>query len=180
MELPKYARWERERKYVAWPEGIPHVLGRPYWTIEDRYLWCGRLRLRAITESDTGRQTFKLCKKFPNSSPWSAPIVNIYLSREEHSGLTILPGTDMVKRRYHDRFDGHTFGIDVFNGELAGLVLCEIEAPTVEALHRIAFPPYAAHEVTGDAFFAGGNLCTVSGAALRHRLAPWRQPSPTA
>lgn len=168
--LPKYTRPEFERRFLVRPESVRHLRERPYWLVEDRYLHVGRLRLRRITESDSGRQTRKLGKKFEATAPDPVPIVNIYLSEEEYEGLLVLEGADLVKRRYHDDFRGHRFGIDIFDGELAGLVMCETEAETREALEALEFPPYAMVEVTGRPFFTGGRLCRVGSGELTRRI----------
>jgi CYTH domain-containing protein len=169
-ELPKYTRWEHERKFL-----IPPNLPRPWagassWEIEDRYLDAGQLRLRSITDAGSAENTFKLCKKFPSDSAYSKAIVNIYLSREEYEFFRDLSGRELTKRRFHDRFNGHAFSIDVFGAELDGLILCEIEAASVDALMRIEFPPYAQTEVTEDPFFTGGALSRTSSPELARRL----------
>ncbi len=81
-----------------------------------------------------------------------------------------LPARVVVKRRYRVDHGGRTFGVDVFEGELAGLVLCEAEAGSREAIMALAFPPWAGREVTADRFFTGGNLATTAAAELAARL----------
>lgn len=167
MKLPKYTRWEHERRFLVLPESIASFANQTYWKIEDKYFEWGRLRLRSITESESGKKTFKLCKKFESDAIISVPIVNIYLSEIEYQELDQLRGIRLVKRRYHEAFMGHTFGIDVFAGELAGLVMCEVESDSEMALRKIVFPKYAEREVTLNPFFTGGNLCQITGIELR-------------
>jgi CYTH domain-containing protein len=62
------------------------------------------------------------------------------------------------------------FSIDVFEGELDGLILCETEAEGLEELMAIQPPVYVRHEVTEDPFFAGGNLCRTPRAELLRKL----------
>ena len=62
------------------------------------------------------------------------------------------------------------FSIDVFEGELDGLLLCETEAEGLEELLSIQPPVYAMHEVTEDLFFTGGNLCRTTRAHLLQKL----------
>ena len=85
--------------------------------------------------------------------------------------LGALPARIIVKRRYRVPYGGRPFGIDLFEGELAGLLLCEAEAENREAILALAFPPWATREVTDDPFFAGGNLCAATAAELAARLA---------
>jgi hypothetical protein len=142
----------------------------PHWKIHDRYLEAGRLRLRSMTDIASGEQIFKLCKKFSSDSAYCQPIVNIYLSREEYESLRVLPAHALEKRRFRDSFEGRTFSIDVFGAELEGLVLCEIEATSLDELMAIEFPPYARIEVTQDRSFTGGALCRTSAVELARRL----------
>ncbi len=152
---------ERERRFLVrderWRELEP-----PYSSaIVDLYLECGRLRLRHMVESDGGRVTKKLTKKYGSHAPGIEPIVTTWLSDEEYGTLAALPGRRLAKTRHYDDTSGRIFGIDVFAGELEGLVLCESEADNEEELRAIVPPDYAGAEVTADPFFAGGNLCRV-------------------
>lgn len=170
MELPKYSRWEHERKFLIRRETYSRFSGKPYWIIEDKYLDCGRLRLRAITEVPSGKRTFKLCKKFESESVYSAPLVNIYLSQGEYDGLKVLGGRELTKHRYHDEFRGHVFGVDFFLGDLENLSLCEVECESEADLMSVKCPDYAVCEVTTNRFFSGGNLCKVSAGEVNQAL----------
>jgi CYTH domain-containing protein len=165
-DVPKYAILENERRF--WVADPPDLAGAPVRLIEDLYLEAGRLRLRRITHS--GGEVFKLCKKYGSDDPISEPIVNIYLSADEYAALSGLPGARLRKRRYWVDHGGARFSVDVFEGALAGLVLCEAEAQSPEAIAALAFPPWAAREVTADPFFAGGSLARSDELALKARL----------
>ena len=167
MEIPKYARLENERRFLA--RYRPDLSGDPGRLIEDLYLEAGRLRLRAITHPDGGRE-FKFCKKYPSDDPASGPIVNIYLTAEEYGALAALPGHRLRKRRHGVAWGGRTFGVDVFEDALAGLVLSEAEAESAEAIRALVVPPWAGREVTADPFFTGAALARIDAEALRRRL----------
>jgi CYTH domain-containing protein len=167
---PKYALLENERRFRVNPATAPDLAGLAFRRIEDRYVDGTRLRLRAMTDSVTGARELKFCKKYGGDDPASAPIVNIYLTEAEHAALAVLPGRTITKRRYRLAHGGRGFGVDVFEGELAGLVLCEAEADSRAAVMALTFPPWAGGEVTDDPFFTGGNLCTLSAADLAARL----------
>ncbi|PYP85306.1 MAG: hypothetical protein DMF61_17185 [Blastocatellia bacterium AA13] len=62
------------------------------------------------------------------------------------------------------------FSIDVFEGEMNGLILCETEAEGLEELMSITFPEYATAEVTEDHFFIGGSLCRAGSTDLKEKL----------
>ena len=168
MTLPKYAKLENERRF--WVAAPPDLSGARVRLIEDLYLADSRLRLRAITHFDSAEPEFKLCKKYGSDDPTSGPIVNIYLSPAEHTMLATLPGRPLRKRRYTVNHNGRGFSVDLFEGALAGLVMCEAEADSAEAIRAVAFPPWAAREVTDDAFFSGGALCRLTAAELKARL----------
>lgn len=166
MDLPKYAKLEIERRFLVNPVQAPHLTALPFRRIEDRYLDGTRLRLRAIIH-DMGEREFKFCKKYEGGDPLAGPIVNMYITEAEHAALAAIPAATIAKRRY--RIDG--FGLDVFEGELAGLMICEVEAPTIEAAQALVFPAWTLREVTGDPFFTGGALCRIGAKDLSARLA---------
>ncbi|HXW38687.1 MAG TPA: hypothetical protein VEJ44_03250 [Acidimicrobiales bacterium] len=150
----RYARPERERRFL---------LGRPppgpcirRAEISDLYVAGTRLRVRRAEETTTtGRQVvYKLTQKIPAANGAPGRITTIYLSEEEHARVRKLPGEELRKLRY----SVPPFGVDVFGGELAGLLLAEAEFETPE--EESAFPPpdVAVAEVTGDVRFTGGRL----------------------
>jgi CYTH domain-containing protein len=168
----KYSRVEYERRFLVSPDSAWHAAVEAYSkTFEDNYIRGTRLRLRVLTDSDTGRRVIKLTKKFESPSPYFRTISRILLSDAEYELLNRLAGDRLTKTRYYHTHRGQVFSIDVFNGDLAGLILCEMEAEGLEDLMSIEPPPYATREVTEDAFFDGGNLCRATQDDLLHKLA---------
>jgi CYTH domain-containing protein len=167
-DIPKYALLENERRFLV--AAAPDLAAARVRLLEHRYLDAGRLRLRRITHFDGNPPEFKLCKKYGSADAVSEPIVNIYLTAKEHAALAALPGRPLAKRRHTVAHQGRAFGVDVFEGALAGLILCEAEGATPEAIRAIVFPPWASREVTADPFFTGGNLASVTAAELAVRL----------
>lgn len=164
VEVPKYARLENERRFLV--RHAPDLAGLGYRLIEDLYLE-GRLRLRRITSSATGAVEHKLCKKYGGDDPVSAPITNLYLSAEEYAALAGLPGRAVRKRRY----SVDDVSLDVFEGQLAGLMLCEAEDATRDAAVARVFPGWVDREVTADSRFTGGVLAGLTAADVRTLLA---------
>lgn len=160
--IPKYAVLENERRFLVDKDELLALENLPYWRIIDRYVVGTRLRLRSIAHSVTGNVEFKFCKKYPSMDPVSGAIVNMYLSPEEYETLVALPAWVITKRRYQIASDGQVFGLNVFEDNLTGLVLCEAEAQSRAAILAMTFPPWAGREVTDDLFFTGGHLCTLS------------------
>jgi len=158
-DLPPYTRMEYERRFLVDPASDWKRWTKPYSRrIEDRYLSCGRLRVRVMANLDEPRTIYKLTKKFESSLPSQQPVVNIYLSETEWQELKQLPGYDLIKIRHYHEYEGRVFSVDEFAGQLRGLVLCETEAGSAEELAAIQFPHYATTEVTSDPRFTGGEL----------------------
>lgn len=167
----KYTRVEYERRFLVSPRGDWKSAVESYSkTFEDKYLRDSRLRLRILTDSDTGRRVLKLNKKSESASPYFRTVSRILLSQSEYQLLNGLEGDRMKKNRYYQTYRGRVFSIDVFEGELDGLVLCETEAGELEDLMSAEPPSYARHEVTDDPFFEGGNLCRTTHAELTRKL----------
>lgn len=167
----KYTRVEYERRFLVLPHTNWRAAVEPYSKrFQDKYLRGTRLRLRLLTDSDTGRQVIKLNKKSDSTSPYSQMVSRILLSAGEYKLFDGLEGDQLSKTRYYHNYLGRVFSIDVFEGELEGLVLCETEADSLEELMKAEPPEYAAQEVTEDTFFTGGNLCRTTHAALRGKL----------
>ena len=166
-EESKYTRVEYERRFLVSPHSDWRSFVESYSkTFEDKYLRHARLRVRILTDSDTGRQIIKLTKKFESVSPYFQMINRILLSPSEYELLDGLEGDRLKKIRHYHSYRGRAFSVDVFEGELDGLVLCEIEAEGIEELMSVEPPAYAKYEVSKDAFFTGGNLCQMTRAEL--------------
>jgi CYTH domain-containing protein len=167
----KYTRVEYERRFLVSPHAGWRSAAESYSkTFEDKYLRDSRLRLRILTDSDTERRVIKLNKKFESASPYFRTVSRILLSPREYELLDGLEGDRLKKIRYYQNYRGRVFSIDVFEGELDGLVLCETEADGLEDLMLAEPPVYAKREVTEDPFFEGGNLCRTTRAELMRRL----------
>ncbi len=65
-------------------------------------------------------------------------------------------GTVIEKMRYRVPFGGWTWEVDVFEGQLAGLVIAEVEMASVA--ERPALPPWLGREVTDEPQFGNRAL----------------------
>jgi CYTH domain-containing protein len=170
-EETKYTRVEYERRFLVSPRSDWKSVVEPYSkTFEDKYLRKGRLRLRVLTDADTGRRVIKLTKKSESASPYFCTISRILLSPTEYELFDRLEGDRLTKVRHYHNHLGRVFSVDVFEGELEGLILCETEAEGLNELMLVEAPPYAKHEVTEDTFFTGGQLCRATRADLLRKL----------
>ena len=171
IEETRYTRVEYERRFLVSPDaGWRDAVESYSKTFEDKYLRDARLRLRQLTDSDTGRRLIKLTKKYDSPSAYFRTVGRILLSPGEYKLLDDLEGYRLKKIRYYHNYLGRVFSIDVFEGELDGLVLCETEAAGIEDLMSAEPPAYAKHEVTEDPFFTGGNLCRTTRTDLLSKL----------
>lgn len=70
--------------------------------------------------------------------------------------LDLANGGHIAKTRYEVEHHGHVWEIDVYEGDLAGLVVAEVE---LESEHeKTALPSWLGREVTGDARFSNQAL----------------------
>lgn len=167
-----YTRLEFERRFLVDRSRLDFQTLEPYSkAIEDRYFDFGRLRLRRQTDSDTGLVKFKLTKKFEPIPAHMGRIVSMWLLESEYTALLALPGRELRKRRHYFKRAEVKYAVDVFDGALQGLLLCEFEGENEDELFSIPSPPFANVEVTRHAFFTGGNLSRASAEQLMAAVA---------
>ena len=166
-----YTKVEYERRFLVLPDTKWKHNIEPYSKmLEDKYLKDSKLRLRLIRDSETGQQVIKLNKKYDSNSPYFQTISRILLSPNEYELFDSIEGFWLKKTRYYHCYLDHKFSIDVFEGELDGLILCEVEANNLNELMTIQPPDYIKDEVTQDRFFTGGNLCSITHTQLQLKL----------
>src|SRR3990172_143652 len=123
----KYARLERERRYLLQdlPEGLTRV--SRHLQITDNYITGTRLRLRKVRDPQANKWTVKFTQKFaPDESDLSRTLItNMYLNVLEAETLSVFEANEIRKNRYPFVFEGRTFAIDLYLGELFGLVMAE-------------------------------------------------------
>jgi len=168
----KYARAERERRYLL--EDLPEGLTRasPHVQITDNYLTGTRLRLRKVRDPRTNKWTVKLTQKFaPDPADFSRTIItNIYLNALEAETIGISDANEIRKNRYYFEFEGRKWAVDMFLGELFGLVLAEVGFETDEDLESFSKPSFAVAEVTNIELFTGGRLVELTFADIREQI----------
>lgn len=168
----KYARVERERRYLL--QDLPEGLTRadPHLQITDNYITGTRLRLRKVREPRTNKWTVKFTQKFaPNPEDLSRTLItNTYLNALEAETLSMFNANEIRKNRYHFEFEGRKFSVDMFLGDLFGLVLAEVAFDADEEMDRFPKPVFALADVTDDPFFTGGSLCELSFAQVRQHI----------
>ncbi len=163
----KYSHVERERRFLVDPLKRPSLDGCRSILIEDLYITDTRCRLRRMTDSVGGRVVLKLSKKYDVPDPLARPLVTTYLTSEEYALFAALRGHWLRKRRHAVSSASGEFGIDSFEGALAGLELAEIEQPDAASLAAVQVPEWARSEVTYDPDFQGGKLAVLDPANAR-------------
>jgi CYTH domain-containing protein len=169
----RYALVERERRYLLrdLPEGMSRI--DPHFQITDNYITGTRLRIRKVREPRSNKWTVKFTQKFaPDPDDLSRTIItNTYLNALEAEVLSVFDSNEIRKNRYYFDYEGRKFSVDMFLGDLFGLVLAEVSFDTDEELENYPTPPFALADVTNNKFFSGGVLCERSFADVREEIA---------
>ena len=169
----KYARVERERRYLL--QDLPAGLTRAdhHLQITDNYITGTRLRIRKVRDPKTNKWTVKFTQKFaPNPEDLSRTIItNTYLNATEAETLSIFEANEIRKNRYSFEFNGRKFSIDMFLGDLFGLVLAEVSFETDEELDGFPKPPFAIADVTNNEIFTGRRLSELTFEDIRNEIA---------
>src|SRR6185369_14968047 len=168
----KYARVERERRYLLpdLPEGLTRA--DPHLQITDNYITGTRLRLRKVRDPRTNKWTVKFTQKFaPDAEDLSrTTITNTYLNALEAEMMSLFNANEIRKIRYPFDFEGRRFAVDMFLGDLFGLVLAEVSFDTDQELDSFPKPAFAIADVTNDPVFAGGTLSQLTFADVKRHL----------
>ena len=168
----KYARVERERRYLL--QDLPEGLSRAdhHLQITDNYLTGTRLRLRKVRDPRTNKWVVKFTQKFaPDPKDLSRTLItNTYLNAQEAEILAVFEANEIRKNRYPFEFAERKFSVDMFLGDLFGLVLAEVSFETDEDLDSFPRPRFALADVTQNEVFSGGRLCYLTFADVRDEL----------
>ena len=70
--------------------------------------------------------------------------------------LDLCSGRILNKTRYLVPFEGYTWEVDEYHGDLEGLIVTEVEMKDAKA--QITLPPFAGREVTGDPRYYNSQL----------------------
>ena len=168
----RYARVERERRYLLrdLPEGLTRA--DPHLQITDNYITGTRLRIRKVRDPRINKWTVKFTQKIaPNPDDLSRTIItNTYLNALEAETLSVFNANEIRKNRYYFDYEGRKFSVDMFLGDLFGLVLAEVGFETDEDLDSFPPPPFALADVTNNPLFTGGRLCELTFSEVREEI----------
>lgn len=168
----KYALIERERRYLL--EDLPNGITRadPHLQITDNYITGTRMRIRKVRDPRTNKWTVKLTQKFaPQPADLSRTIItNTYLNALEAETMSVFDANEIRKNRYFFEYEGRKFSVDMFLGDLFGLVLAEVSFDSDEELQEFPQPPFALADVTNNEVFTGGHLSQSTFAEVREAI----------
>ena len=125
-----------------------------------------------MREPRTNKWTVKFTQKFaPNPDDLSRTIItNTYLNALEAETLSVFNTNEIRKNRYYFDFEGRRFSVDMFLGDLFGLVLAEVGFETDEELDNYRQPPFALADVTNVPLFTGGSLSELTFSEVREAI----------
>jgi len=150
----KDSRIERERRFLLarFPSDADVVRVRH---IADRYIEGTTLRLRELRQEGEAA-VFKLTQKIsmPGGGAQQGFITTMVLTEAEFRLFAQLPARTLSKIRH----SVPPFGIDVFEGDLEGLVLAEAEFDSAEEANSLVLPSFILKEISDDPRFTGGQL----------------------
>lgn len=142
---------EIERKFTV--KELPENLGNyPCKRIEQGYL-CTKPVLRVRRKGEEYWLTYKgegLLVREEHEFPLTEEAYRHLLAKAD--------GRIIRKDRYHIPYEGYTIELDVFDGELAPLVIAEVEFPSVEAANAFVPPAWFGEDVTADPAYSNSNL----------------------
>jgi|SRR5215204_5382258 len=168
----KYALIERERRYLL--EDLPSGISRAdnHLQITDNYITGTRLRIRKVRDPRSNKWTVKLTQKFaPQPADLSRTIItNTYLNAVEAETLSVFNANEIRKNRYYFDYERRKFSVDMFLGDLFGLVLAEVSFDSDEELQRFSQPSFALADVTNNETFSGGHLSQSTFAEVREQI----------
>ena len=135
---------EIERKYLIEKEQLPKNLSDyPFHRIEQGYL-CTSPVVRIRRQDDEYFLTYK-SKGLLAREEYNLPLNK----KAYHHLLSKADGNPLSKTRYNIPLSDHlTIEIDVFHGKFSGLILAEVEFPTIEEAQNFCPPDYFCEDVT--------------------------------
>lgn len=83
----------------------------------------------------------------------------IIITKEEYDSLSVLDSKKVRKIRFYYQKDGVNYEFDIFQDDLKGLVLVDVEFENSDVKKSFKMPEFCLADVTEDESMAGGMLC---------------------
>lgn len=141
---------EIERKFLV--KEMPDLNSYTYKCLEQGYLSANPV-VRVRKEDDTYYLTYK-GKGFLEREEYNLP-----LNEESYNHLVAkTDGKIIRKKRYLIPYEKYTIELDIFEGELAGLIIAEVEFEAVEEANSFNPPSWFGEDVTGNKNYTNASL----------------------
>ncbi len=115
---------------------------------------------------------YEITKKEPVKEGDSSHMIEttIPLTEAEYTELAQLPGKRVGKTRLYYTENSVDYEIDVFRGDLEGLILVDVEFDSLEKKSTFVPPTWCLADLTQEKFIAGGMLCGKTYADIEDQL----------
>ena len=141
---------EIERKFKV--RELPDLSKYPFKQLEQGYLNTNPV-VRVRKENEEYYLTYK-GKGFLEREEYNLP-----LNKEAYEHLiTKADGRVITKKRYLIPFEKYTIELDIFEGDLAPLIIAEVEFETKEEAVSFTPPDWFGEDVTEDPSYSNSNL----------------------
>ncbi len=158
--MNKTYRTEFSRVFLLADLPEPLTRASEHLQIFDNYIENTRLRLRRVRVPQTKEQSWILEHRFAadenNLANWK--ISEMFLQEDEYKIFEQFEGREIRKNRYFYEHNDKQITIDLYLGELWGLVTAKAYFETETEMEHFEAPPFVIHEVTNNLFFTGENL----------------------
>ncbi len=150
---------EFELTYLV--KNLPEDFGRSHETREILDVYIPESSEHALLRLRKRGDVLEMTKKVLASGPDSSHQIEytIPLLQEEFDALVKVEGKKVQKIRHYYIENGIMYEIDVFQGELNGLVLVDVEFKSHKEKSTFVPPVWFGADVTQETFVAGGVLC---------------------
>ena len=141
---------EIERKFLI--KQLPELDNYKYVDIEQGYLSTSPV-VRIRKKNDSYILTYK------GSGLMEREEIEAALTEEAYKHLLAkIDGHPITKRRYLIPLDKYTVELDVFEGHMKGLIMAEVEFPSVEEANGFVPPEWFGEDVTSDKRYHNSNM----------------------
>ncbi len=141
---------EIERKFLV--KKLPDLSKYDYVDIEQGYL-CTHPVVRIRKKNDKFILTYK------GSGLMAREEIEAELTEDAYKHLRDkIDGHPITKRRYLIPFEPYTIELDVFEGHKSGLIMAEVEFPTIEEANNFVPPKWFGEDVTQDRSYHNSNM----------------------
>ena len=141
---------EIERKFLI--KDLPDLSKFEYVEIEQGYL-CTAPVVRIRKKNNKYILTYK------GSGLMAREEIEAELTADAYSHLTTkIDGHLITKKRYLIPLDPYTIELDVFEGHMKGLIMAEVEFPSIDEAGRFVPPAWFGQDVTEDPRYHNSNM----------------------